>query len=449
MKHKLENQKIGTLLFRKRSLLHWAAFLIAFWSFLIKIVGYLPGPLEYSKYLADGILLVFLILALKREKHQLHKDVWTLLKVVVIYFLYTFVVYLFQYQSVAYYLWGFRNSFRFFIAFFVFIALIDKRDTDTWFKMIDILFWINAILSIFQFVFMNMKGDWLGGIFGIKSASNAYTLAFFIIAISQTLLSTFEGDENYTYCLLKCGVSVLIAAMAELKVYFLVFGILLVFCAIITRFSAKKTMLIFGAMAIAMFCSMLLVTFFGDGSALSLRGVVEYAIKENYSSQRDINRLSAFYTLSHSVIQNPIDQFFGFGLGNCDTSSFEICNTPFFKQYGYMHYTWFTAPMIFLETGYIGLGFNLLFFVVCFLQAYKEHKKNSGQKLYNQLAMVVSVMCGILIFYNSSLRIEAAYMLYFVLALPFMRQSSGDKDVKLHVMQGIKMEESNDGRKTE
>lgn len=435
MKHKLENQKIGILLFRKRSLLHWAAFLVAFWSFLIKIVGCLPGPLEYCKYFVDGILLVFLIFALKKKKHQIHKDVWTVLKVAIIYFLYTFIVYLFQYQSVAYFLWGFRNSFRFLIAFFIFIAYIDKRDADTWFKMIDVLFWINAILSIFQFVFLNMKGDWLGGIFGIKAASNAYTLVFFIIAISQTLLSTFEKDENYTYCLLKCGISFLIAAMAELKVYFVMFSILLVFCTIITRFSVKKMMLIFGAMAIAMLCSTLLVTFFGQGSALSLRGAVEYAIKENYSSQRDINRLSAIYTLSHSVIQNPINQIFGFGLGNCDTSSFEICNTPFFKQYGYMHYTWFTAPMIFLETGYIGLGFNLVFFFVCFLQAYKKYKNNSGQKLYNQLAMVVSFMCGILIFYNSSLRIEAAYMIYFVLALPYMWQSPGDKNIKQHAMQ--------------
>ena len=85
-----------------------------------------------------------------------------------------------------------------------------------------------------------------------------------------------------------------------------------------------------------------------------------------YVSNNDINRLTAIPSLIQRLDLSPMQQFFGLGLGNCDTASFSICNTPFYRHYDYLHYTWFTSAMIFLETGYLGLGLYTSFFVSCF-----------------------------------------------------------------------------------
>jgi len=79
------------------------------------------------------------------------------------------------------------------------------------------------------------------------------------------------------------------------------------------------------------------------------------------------------------------------------------------------------------------------FFVICFLRAFRQYKAGAGNLLHNQLAILMSVLCVILMFYNSTLRIEAGYMMYFVLALPFFRQerAKGEDAIKINDQGGI------------
>jgi hypothetical protein len=50
--------------------------------------------------------------------------------------------------------------------------------------------------------------------------------------------------------------------------------------------------------------------------------------------------------------------------------------------------------------------------------------QDGGNPIYSQLAKIMAVMSLIMIFYNSALRTEAGYIMYFVLALPFIRRKS-------------------------
>lgn len=425
-KIRLLNYANGRITIRKRSLIHTVVFLVAFWSFLYKPISNLPGPLGYLKYLADGIVLLVLVLPLSNSRFCIRKDISLPLLTAVCFFLYAFVVYLFQYQSVAYFLWGFRNNFRFFIAFFAFAEYLDEADIESWFAILDVLFWINAVLSVFQFLFLRAMGDFLGGIFGTAGSSNGYTLILFSIVITKSILCAFSGTESFTSCLFKCAASLLVAAMAEMKFYYFSFILILLGAAALTRFSGKKLILILSAVAAIMLGAILLSSWFDSADFFNLSSLWENATKANYSSQKDINRLSAIPTLAKNIVTDPMKRLFGMGLGNCDTSSFAICNTPFYITYRYLHYTWFTSAMLFMETGYIGLAIYFFFFIVCFVFAYKRYKNGTGILLYSQMVMILSTMCVILTFYNSSLRIESGYMMYFVLALPFVRQSSGN-----------------------
>lgn len=413
---------------KNRTFLQWLTLIVAFWTVLFKPVSGLPGPISYIKYTPDGILIIMLALCLVRKKVIIKRELQSIVRIVIVFFLYCLLSYLPQYQSVAYFLWGFRNIFRFYIAFFLFCTYLNQADTNTWFKVMDFLFWINAGLSLLQFFFLGISGDYLGGIFGIQGASNGFTLCFMSIVVSKSLLEAFNGNESFSLSIVKCVVSILVAAMAEMKFYYFVLLFLLVGTAGITRFSGRKVFFLILSLVAVMFGAVLLVEWFGFGGFLSFEGLWEAAVKENYSSVGDINRLSAIPSLCRRIVTNPVQQFLGLGLGNCDTSSFAICNTPFYQNYGYLHYTWFTSAILFLETGFIGLGIYTSVFIACFFQAYSRTKTKTGNLMHNQLAILISILCVILIFYNSSLRIESGYMMYFVLALPFIRQDSEKQD---------------------
>ena len=407
---------------KNRTTIQWFVMLVSFWSFLFMTINVLPGPLSYLKYLPDGILALLLIMALRKKRFCVREVLVSPLRLVVIFFSFCLVVSVFRHQSVAYFLWGFRNNFRFYIAFFAFIAYLDELDVETWFKALDILFWINAALSAVQFFVLGLKGDFLGGIFGVLGASNGYSLCLMSIVVGKSLLDAFSQKKRFFGVIIQVLVAVFIATMAEMKFFFFIVAFLTIGASMITGFSGRKLAVILLCMVALSMGATYLVDMFGFEDFFSLEKLWESATQENYSSSGDINRLVAIESLVSRLNMTPLDQVLGYGLGNCDTSAFAFCNTPFYVQYGHLHYTWFTSAMLFLETGCLGMVLYISFFCICGVKAFRNQKKDIGNLAYNRLAFLMSILCVVMVFYDSSLRVESGYMMYFVLALPFFRE---------------------------
>ena len=100
---------------------------------------------------------------------------------------------------------------------------------------------------------------------------------------------------------------------------------------------------------------------------------------------------------------------------------FDFLNTPFYEAYGTMHYTWISYAMMYLECGWIGLIFYFGFFVLVYLSIRRIEKRCSGvATTYCRMGRILALMCMIIAIYNSSLRTEAGYMMYFALSVPFV-----------------------------
>ena len=352
---------------RQRSLMHWLVLIVSFWPFLMNLTSILPNPLGYIKYLPDGVILILLLQNLNRRRLVFKRRTIILASIVVALFVYTLLVYLLRFQSIAYYLWGFRNSFRFYFAFFAFYSYLDEKDIATWFNILDFLFWLNLLLAFFQFFVLGVHGDYLGGIFGTWSKTNGYTTAFLCAVMMRSFLKSFSKEERLVICIFKSIGALTIAALAELKAFFVFFILILIGTTMLTNFSWKKCIVWIMGSILLMVGASILTQIHGFDGFFSLEYLWELATKENYATQNDINRLSAISTLSDKLMASPFDRIFGFGLGNCDTSSFEICNTPFFKAYGSMKYNFFSIAFLFLEIGYVGLLLYVSFFVICCL----------------------------------------------------------------------------------
>ncbi len=412
------------LYIRKRILPEWIMLFIFVFPFLMAfLMEFLHLP-SAVKYVVDAGYIIAGLAVYARKEAALRVNIKPFTRFILIFFLSLLVLYLFNFQSPFYFLWGVRNNFRFYIAFLLFATVFDEEEADGCMKFMDTAFYVNAFITVLQFFILGKRQDYLGGIFGVEKGCNAFTIIFFSIIIGKSLLQFMNGKENVWKCFIKCSVALLISAMAELKFFFVIFIVILFVSTMMTKFSIRKAFMLLAGGALLMFSGMLLPIIFGESRAMTLENILEMVTATNYATAKDLGRFTAIPTISRNILTEPLERIFGLGLGNCDTSSFAICNTPFFVSHSYLNYNWFSSAFLFLETGFAGLAAYLSFFIMCFFLARKQMKQEGANELYCRIGMIMSIICFIMVFYNSALRTETAYMAFFSLALPFVQKNN-------------------------
>ena len=328
----LQNSR-GKLYIKKKTFPQWLVLVVLLFPFAFGLFFEVLGLPNFLRYVMDLSVIYFSIVFFIKGNIIIKRNVLPLAVITILFLAYTLLVYSFNFQSPFYYLWGVRNNFRFYMAFFAFAVYVDEDFATDIFKILDVLFWVNIAVSVVQFFFYGVVQDDLGGLFGSTGATNAYTLVFFTIIISKSLLSTFNGTEGIERCILKCVASLIVAAMAEMKFYFFVFVFLLALASVLTKFSKRKLVILVAASVGVALGAMVLTYLFEEFEGfMTLQGIWDSATKEHYSSQKDINRLSAIITLAKNYVTDPLHQIFGMGLGNCDLSDVSIFNSVFYQK---------------------------------------------------------------------------------------------------------------------
>ena len=161
---------------------------------------------SFIKYTADAAWLVVLCCLIITKEQRIYKQVLPFILYSIVFFIYVLVVYLFRYQSPFYFLWGFRNNFRYYIAFVAFIYYLDKDDVKFCLSFIDVVFAIHSVVSFWQFFVLGYKWDYLGGIFGVELGCNGYSLVLLVIVCVQSLVRFMNNEEKWWLCLLKCSI---------------------------------------------------------------------------------------------------------------------------------------------------------------------------------------------------------------------------------------------------
>ena len=378
------------------------------------------------KYICDVIWLCLVIL-LMLQRGLTRREYGLLCTWVLCFLLYTFLAYMVNFQSPFYFLWGFRNNFRFYAAFLAFGYFLKEEYADRLLKMLDALFWVDVVISLVQYYVFSISGDRLGGLFGAASGCNGYSAVFFSIIVTKALLCYLGHSESVWRYLLKCAAAVYISALAEIKFFFVVFVVITVLAVLFTEFTWRKLFLLLASAIGLVLGTSLLAQLFGGGQKwFTLEWMLDIVGSDRgYTSSGDLNRLTAIPMINELWLKTLGQQLFGMGLGNCDTATYAIVNTPFFEKYGDMHYTWMSHAMMYLETGYMGLVFYFGFFVLVFFGARRIERRSDGNiKTYCRMAKIMAVCCAMIAVYNSSLRTEAGYMAYFILALPFIYKNN-------------------------
>jgi len=424
---------IGIIRIKRRTQPEWLIWLIFVMPFLFgTLFNLLKLPMSL-KYLLDvaWVLLIFYLIRKKRHGFSRNRSDRALELWILALLVYTFIVYIVNYRSGFYYVWGLRNNFRYYVVFFAVADFLKKSDIQNYWSLFENFFWVNTVVSLLQYFVFGIYGDNLGGLFGTDVGCNAYTNVFFVIASAQTLVWYLNKQEGLKKCIAKCAAMIVIAALAELKFFYIEFVLIVVLAVLVTDFSWRKfSVIVFGLAGVLIGVYALTMLFPNSTGFFSVDGILKIAASEKgYTSSGDLNRLTAIPIISNRFLKTIPQKLFGLGLGNCDTAGYSFLVSPFYSQYAHLRYQWFSIAFWFLETGYVGLILFYGFFALVGIRCLKMRKTDISDRCFVQTAAIVGFCCLMIAIYNSTLRMEAGYMAYFILALPFIKDNTQKKKV--------------------
>ena len=310
---------------------------------------------------------------------------------------------------------SFRRVFRFFAFFLICAIVLEPEDLGRILKTLDVLFVINIGFCLVQFFFRGKYGDHLGGIFGTEVGSNVYSNIFLCVICLYHQCRYMCGRDSIRKLLLYMGISLVLAAMMELKVFFSEITVIVAAVILFFKPTRRTIKILLGSVAAFLLGVFLFVRLFPEQVNLlfNWRDIIEYSTRENWGYH--IGRLSAVRDINRIFFHDdPALLLFGYGFGNCEEG------TEFFRIYGGYHYTWFTHQVMILETGILGLLAYCGYYAVMLADIRKRERRNHLKREYAVFASVLCLLCFIWIIYNQALRMEIAYLVFALLAVPYI-----------------------------
>lgn len=400
---------------------------IIFQIVYIMIVQFLVSEFHWPSFICylpdflNVLLFVFLIIqknplnVVRRLKGQVVLNSLYLLSVILL------IGCIINFVPIKLTFWAIRNTYRFFIFFIACIFVLDSEDIDFIFKILVSLQIPNFILSIFQFFVQGKEQDFLGGIFGISVGCNASTNVYFCVILIWVIVRYIYKKEKITMVIWISISTLVIAALAELKIFFIEFLVIVVLAILFSKPSIRKYKIMMFSI-IGLFVGLYLFQkVFPDAyeTLINLNKAIEYNTTVIWGY--NISRIGAFRQINELFFHNNIiKNLFGMGFGNCEYSSIEFLTSEFYKMYGSYHYRWFAHQMWFIECGYLGFSAFVFFFISILIwgKKLKNVMKEKHEYLVFLTIFIIITIPGL--WYNAAIRTDIAYLTFFALAAPFV-----------------------------
>ena len=298
-----------------------------------------------ANYVTDIINILAFIIAIGtyiKRKQQLNIKLTT--KIVIAMIIFSIIGLIINGQSILLYIWGFRNIYRFFGFIFSCIVLLQKEDIKKIFSILNVFLIINFILCIYQYFILHVGGDHIGGIFGTATGVNGYMNIYLVIMFSYALADYLYKNKSFTYLIVVSIIVLFIAAISELKMFFVEFIIIAFLGVLLSNFN-RRTFLLVAVSALGLYVSVnvLYVIYPSFKDFFNADTIISYSSERGYSTEDELNRLTAIKTIDKMFLDNTSKKILGIGLGSAETSQIKTFNSSFFDKYGLqLKYTWFS-----------------------------------------------------------------------------------------------------------
>lgn len=373
-----------------------------------------------ANYLTDLINILLLFFALRKyiiEKPKI--NIRTIMIIVIIMLIISAFSFILNFSKITLYVWSIRNLYRFFAFMFSCIILLKKEDLKIILKIFEIVFLLNVVLCSYQKFILNLHQDYIAGFFGTISGGNAAMNMLMIIIFSDKAIKFVNKSCSLHKFIFYMATTAYIAAISELKIYYIEMVIIILISALISRKNIRTFIISIVSVLILILTINILYTLYPSfRDFFNMEEILDYSSNGGYSNENDLNRFTAIQTLRDKYMEKN-QRFLGIGTGNAEVSQFSAFCSDFYNNYYYLNYNWFSHAFIFLENGYIGLALYMLFFIVNIVLMFKFMKKSEQQEYYI-LGIILNIISLLLMIYNSSLRGDTAYIWFCTLAFPYI-----------------------------
>lgn len=402
--------------------------LIAY-SMVVKfLVGDLGLP-SVANYVCDGLLLLTMLFALwrPREGYVPSRGLRRVAMVLLLFWVIATVSALLNAVSPVLYVWACRNTFRLFGILFCCVRLLDRDDVFGLVKFFIVFFWINLVVCAYQYFVLGTGQDNTNGLFGTGSGGNAMMVILMFAVSALCLFGYSSRRKSMAELIATLAACCFLAAIAELKVYYVLLALLIGLSVILNKPSFRNVAIVAFSL-VALFAGVqLLETYNPDFVGFfSFDSIIESTSEGGYSSEGTLNRLSAVETLDVMFMNGAAERAFGLGFGAGQFTQF--FESPLYTIWGeVLHWTWFTDAAVFLETGYVGLAVYVAIFAIVAVQAVRMRRRTGSDCWLVSACASIAVLCLVLIVYNCSLTVDpSCYFIGVVLAFPYILGMEGN-----------------------
>ena len=373
-------------------------------KFLIDDLGF-PS---IANYVCDALLLLTIFFALRNHTagYVSHRGFQLLGFFVTFFWLVATISAVLNDIDPLLYAWAIRNTFRLFGIMYCCVRLFDKTDIYRILKLFVVLFWINVVVCTYQYFILGTDMDHTNGVFGTGSGGNAMMIVMMYFITAVYLFGYSSNRVKLGQLLLMLAACCYLAAIAELKVYYVLLALLIALCTFLNS-PTLKTFTVLAVALIAFFTGIRLLETYNPGFTgfFSFEGIVKSNYEGGYGSNEGLNRLSAVETLDALFMGSTQKELFGRGFGAGQYTQF--FESDLYSAWGEtLHWTWFTDAAIFLETGYVGLALYSLQFLVIAFSSLHVPKFSLEDKWFLRVCTAVAIFCVMLIVYNCSLTVD-------------------------------------------
>ena len=328
-------------------------------------------------------------------------------------------------------LWAARNVFRFFAFFLICVVTLESEDVLRLIEGLYRLQWINFGLCLFEYFVLHMEQDNLGGMFGTAKGCNG-SLNTYLCIISTYIICKYLDRKCTIRALFSTLITtLLIASLAELKMVYVEL-LLIVIAALFLGFYRERVLPVLLSMVIGAGIGLLLLKqLFPEHFNIitNLNSLIAYGSSEG--GGYDLSRFHAFKNINILFFDDDIwKKLFGLGFGNCEYSSFSFLTSPFYQDYGQYHYRWFAHQMMYLETGYVGLGLFISVLICIMAAAFRCMRHRAETRWLDKFVVVFAGVTIVCLWYNAAIRTEAAYLTFFALSIAAVNDKCALRDAK-------------------
>ena len=311
------------------------------------------------------------------------------------------------------FIWGLRINLRFPIFLIGCIMFMNNRVFDILWKLLLILMGLQVVFVSVQFFILGYAQDAVGGTFGIYSSG--YIVQFFALVLLIAYLRYTEGKCSSLILGLVLITGLYVGILNEGKAIFIFDIVIFIVIFFQNGISVKKIFWLFLLIPVFMFASYILGLIYPNfADFLNWETISQYLTADSYGAM-PINRLNG--PEYFSAFFDPVQDLIGIGLGNAAASSYPVLQGDFYQAFYWTGFDWFHISYVYAESGYLGLYFNIGFFLSFLLVAYQLRNKISSNYTAFLIGMVLS--CILTICYNKSLITEhVGFFYYILLGLP-------------------------------